>query len=312
MERDPHMIRTLLTGGTGSLGTALIPAFLKQDYDVTILSRDPHKQEKLLALYPNVHAILADVRDRDAILRACQGQDIVVHAAALKIVSRGETDPREYMQVNVLGSLNVAEACRKQGISKAILISTDKSPNASTSYGISKYAAERIWIAEQTPYNITKFSCVRYGNVVSSNGSVWHVWQERVKQGLPLQVREPEPTRFFLTMADAVKIVMDALHLMNGGEIFVPSAIPAFSLWDLAQELQAPEQWQYEPLGATEKQHEILVAPTEFVEPIFGYDTNLWRVLPRVAPSVQRTPKQFCSQTARRLTGKEVIAKLGS
>jgi UDP-N-acetylglucosamine 4,6-dehydratase len=305
------MTKALISGGTGSLGTALVPVFLQQGYEVTILSRDFHKQEKLLAQHPSVRAILADICDRDAMLRACEGQDIVVHAAALKAVNRGETDTRMYHRVNVLGTLNVAEACRINGIDKALFISSDKACASATRYGTTKKIGEDLWLAEQTTHNITKFSCVRYGNVVASNGSVWHVWQDRIAKGLPLIVREPEPTRFFLSLADAVKIVTDALRVMNGSEVFVPSYVPSFSLWDLARKLQPESQWQKEPLGATEKQHEILVAPTEFVEPIFGQNTDLWRVLPRVSPKVQQTMDMFCSATpSLRLSADEVIKRL--
>jgi FlaA1/EpsC-like NDP-sugar epimerase len=300
----------LVVGGTGSLGQALVPVFLQQGYEVTIVSRDFHKQDKLTTQYPSIHTILADICDRDATLHACENQDIVVHAAAIKAVHHGDTDTRMYHRVNVMGTMNVAEACRLNGIEKAVFISSDKALGPTT-YGITKALGERLWLAEQTIHNITKFSCVRYGNVVQSNGSVWHVWQERIAKGLPLIVREPEPTRFFLSLADAVKIVTDALRVMNGSEVFVPAYVPSFSLWDLARKLQPESQWQKEPLGATEKQHEILVAPTEFVEPIFGQNTDLWRVLPRVSPKVQQTMDMFCSATpSLRMTADEVIKRL--
>jgi UDP-N-acetylglucosamine 4,6-dehydratase len=305
------MTKALISGGTGSLGVALVPVFLQQNYEVTILSRDFHKQEKLLAQHPSVHTILADICDRDAMLRACEGQDIVVHAAAIKAVNRGDTDARTYYRVNILGTMNVAEACRLNGVAKALFIGSDKQVMPTNFYGMTKSVGSCLWLAEQSPYSPTKFSCVRYGNVVQSNGSVWHVWQDRIAKGLPLIVREPEPTRFFLSLADAVKIVTDALRVMNGGEVFVPSYVPSFSLWDLARKLQPESQWQKEPLGATEKQHEILVAPTEFVEPIFGQNTDLWRVLPRVSPKVQQTMDMFCSATpSLRLTADEVIKRL--
>jgi UDP-N-acetylglucosamine 4,6-dehydratase len=304
-------MRTLITGGTGSLGQALIPVFLQHGDTVTVLSRNPHKQAELLNKYPTVHAILGDICDRETMLRACQGQDVVVGAAANKRVERGDTDAREYYRVNVMGALNTAEACRMNGVGKAVFISSDKCVSPCNTYGMTKALGERLWLAEQSAYSPTKFSCVRYGNVVQSNGSVWHVWQDRIAKGLPLIVREPEPTRFFLSLADAVKIVTDALRVMNGGEVFVPSYVPSFSLWDLARKLQPESQWQKEPLGATEKQHEILVAPTEFVEPIFGQNTDLWRVLPRISPKVQQTMDMFCSATpSLRLTADEVIKRL--
>lgn len=303
-------MKILITGGTGSLGNALVPVLLQQNHEVIILSRDFHKQDKLTTQYPTIHAVIADICDRDAMLRACEDQDIVIHAAAIKAVNHGDTNTRQYHRVNIMGTINVAEACRLNGVSKALFVSSDKAVSSVNTYGMTKAIGERLWLAEQTPRSATLFCCVRYGNVVSSNGSVWRIWKDRVTQNLPLIVREPEPTRFFLSLTDAVKVVTDAIYLIQGKEIFIPSAVPAFSLWDLAQELQPAEQWQYEPLGSTEKQHEILVAPTEWVEPVNAADTNLWRIWPTKSNPCQVTPKQFCSQTAHRLTGKEVIAKI--
>jgi len=303
------MTNVLITGGTGSLGSQLIPTFLAEGYFVTIISRDPHKQAIQQAKHPEVKYILADIRDREAMLRACEGQDIVIHAAALKRMERGDTDAREYHSVNVGGTLNVAEACRLAGVEKAIFISSDKAVEAVNLYGMTKAVGERIWLAENTPYRATKFSALRYGNVVESNGSVWHVWQRRIEQGLPLVVRTPEPTRFFLSLADAVGYVQFTIKHMQGGEIFVPASVKAFSLWELAREMQHQKYWEYAPLLATEKQDEILAAHTEYVEPVKG-ETLMWRIWPYRTPTVYETAQMFHSLEAQRLTGKEVIARL--
>jgi len=238
------MTNVLITGGTGSLGSQLIPAFLAEGYFVSIVSRDPHKQAIQQARHPEVRYILADIRDRERMFRACENQDIVIHAAALKRVERGDTDAREYHSTNVGGTLNVAEACRMNGVNKAIFISSDKAVEPVNLYGMTKAIGERVWLAENSPYSITKFSALRYGNVVESNGSVWHIWQRRIEQGLPLIVREPEPTRFFLSLDNAVSYVQFTIKHMHGAEIFVPASVRTFSLWELAREMQAQKYWE--------------------------------------------------------------------
>ena len=303
------MANVLITGGTGSLGTELTKTFLRKGHSVTILSRDPHKQAIMLAHNVGLRAILGDVRERALMLRACEDQDIVIHAAALKRIERGDTDTREYHGVNVLGTLNVAEACRITGVEKAVFISSDKCAAPINTYGFTKALGERLWLAENTSYRTTKFSCLRYGNVVESNGSVWHVWQRELARGAKLDVRYPEPTRFFLSLNDAVNYVLFTLANMKGGEIFVPSYVRAFSLWDLARVLQPEELWQQSHLLATEKQHEILAAPTEYVEPA-GDGKLMWRIWPQKVPVIYETPLMFNSAEAVKLTGPEVVARL--
>lgn len=297
-------MKVLITGGTGSLGQVLSEAFLANGDQVTVLSRDPHKQAVMKEWLPKASYLLADIGCRESIMCACHGQDIVIGAAALKRVERGETDPREYLRVNVLGAMNTVEAARLCGARKALLISTDKSVEPTTFYGKTKSTAEAIWVANN---NGTKCAALRYGNVVNSNGSVWHVWQDQIAKGLSLTVRDPEPTRFILTIEQAVQLVMDALRWMDGGEIFVPKGVPAFSLHELARNLQLEEQWCREPLGPGEKQHEILVAQGEYVEDVKGS-----RLLAKVWPKLRSDyiPDEFCSRTAHRLDANEVTTLL--
>ena len=305
------MTNVLITGGTGSLGSQLIPAFLAEGYFVSIVSRDPHKQAIQQAKYPDVRYILADIRDRETMLRACEIQDIVVHAAALKRIERGDTDTREYHSVNVGGTLNVAEACRITGVEKAVFIGSDKLVESVNLYGMTKAIGEKIWLAENTPYRATQFSALRYGNVVESNGSVYHIWQRRIEQGLPIVVRTPEPTRFFLSLDNAVSYVLFTIKHMQGGEIFVPASVKAFSLWELARAMQPQAEWQYAPLLPTEKQHEILVAHTEYVEPVENEEL-MWRIWPQRTPTIYETAPMFNSLEAQRLTSQEIIARLSN
>lgn len=301
--------KVLITGGTGSLGTVLAGELLNRNCQVTILSRNPHRQAILLNRFPSIHkAILADIRDRDAIFRACRNQDIVIHAAALKRVERGETDTREYVSVNVTGSVNVADAAADAGVKLAILISTDKAPRATTLYGSTKRLAEGVWMEQlDCP---TLFTAIRYGNVVGSSGSVYHIWKERVRQDLPLIVKYPAPTRFFLTKRLAVEIVIEAIRVAGGRDIIVPGNLPSFSLHDLARKLQPSSRWNRQPLGPGEKQHEILVMPTENPRPISSSHLDLWRIGVGDVPADQSIATRFSSMMQRQIDIDQVIMAL--
>lgn len=308
------MRNVLISGGTGSLGQELTKAFTSSEgYSVSILSRDPHKQAAMRLIYPQVNYILGDIRNRDLMIDLCGQNDIVIHTAALKIVSDADKNAKEYYSVNVQGSLTLAEACRLTNVEKALLISSDKASNGgSTTYGQTKSLAERLWLAENSQYHNTKLSVLRYGNVISSNGSLINVWKDRLAMGLPIVVKEPEPTRFVLHMQQAVMMVLKSLEIITGGEIFVPGKVPSFSVWELAREFAPENEWIMERLLPTERQHEYMIAPTECIVPATSdfMGINLWRVIREVAPQVQEVPPMFSSAEANRLTGKEVIELL--
>lgn len=312
MEGIPLERRVLITGATGSLGSALIKAFTQDEgyYRVSALSRDPHKQGLMRLVYPQVNYILGDVRNRDLMLDLCGQNDIVIHAAAMKVVSDADKNVKEAMSINTLGTLNIAEACRLNSVEKALFISSDKASNGgSTTYGQTKSLAERLWLAENSQYHSTKLSVLRYGNVISSNGSVIHVWKQRLEQGLPIIVKYPEPTRFVLHMDQAVMMVLKSLEIIRGNEIFIPGKVPTFSVWDLAREFAPESEWIKEPLLPTERQHEYMIGPTEYAEPITNdfLGINLWRIDNNKTPYVYEIPPLFSSQEARRISGKEVI-----
>lgn len=299
----------LITGGTGTLGTALTRAFLGRQYHVTVLSRDPHHQAIFKDRYPAVRTVLADICDRAAVLDACTGQDIVIHAAALKRVDTGETEIAEFTRVNIEGTRIVAECCEQALVEKALFISSDKAVQPLNFYGVTKAAGERLWCGANGGRArwTTRFTAVRYGNVMGSNGSVLQLWRSRLAAGQPIVVREPGTTRFFMAVEDAVGVVLQALYAMHGGEIFVPRHTPAFALYDLARKVQPDErQWQRQPLGGREKQHERLVAPGECVEP---YSDDFVRVWPQEAGGFE-VAQEFCSEHAARLSGDEVIRRL--
>lgn len=315
LRRGSGARRVLLTGGTGTLGVALTEYFLNDGYELTIVSRDGHRQAQYQQRYPQVRCIQADICDYDAMLAACIGQTIIVHAAAQKRVDVGETQIAEFYRVNVEGTRVVAQAAYDAGAHLALFISSDKAVAPINFYGMTKAIGERIWLARNDIGGAlpARFSAVRYGNVMGSNGSVLKVWRERRAQGLPIVVREPETTRFFMTVDDAVKLVDDALLLMEGGEIFVPTNTPAFGLYDLANEVEPDDTyWQRAPLGPREKQHEALIAPGEYFEPVDELpDEPLVRVWPNRSGGFS-VPSNFTSNGARRLTGVEAIECLES
>lgn len=303
--RPVNAPRVLITGGTGTLGEALTTRMLADGYQVSVLSRDAHRQSAFSQKYPLVRCFLADICDYDAVLRACSGQDIVIHAAALKQVDYGEFAIDEFSRVNITGTEVVARAADMAGVARALFISSDKAVQPLNFYGVTKAVGERIWLDHNNrDGSSAMFSAVRYGNVAGSNGSVLQVWRKRLASGQPIIVRSPDTTRFFMTVQDALVMVELALEHMRGGEIFVPTMTPAFALHDLALAVVPDrDKWITMPLGPREKQHEVLIAPGEYWENA-GY--GLYRIWPMRAGSFE-VPVYACSSAAIRLSGTEVI-----
>lgn len=262
-------MNVLVTGGTGSLGNALVPEFLHRGYNVSILNKDNHKQaaaKKSLVEY-NIRWYLGDICDRDLLLDATRNQDIVIHAAAMKRIEMCAEYSYEAVRVNTEGAYNVARACMSNGVRKCLLISSDKAAESSTAYGSSKALAEYIWL--NCDNSRQYFSAIRYGNVLNSHGSVLHLWRDAKQNNLPLLVREPEPTRFILNLTQAVRLITDALECMYKYSpcVFIPWNLPAFSLWDLAEFIESDyDMWTLTPLIHGEKQHEVLLAQNEHAE----------------------------------------------
>lgn len=311
------MQNVLITGGTGSLGTALTKAFFetKEGISLTILSRDPHKQALAKTRWPRLNCVLGDIRNKQLLEDLCLEHDTVIHAAALKIVGDADRNAKEYYSINVQGALNVAESARLTGVDNFLFISSDKACMPVTTYGHTKALAERLVLAQNTPYRHTKFSVLRYGNVVSSNGSVYNIWKSNIEQGLPITVKRPEPTRFILTMPQAVAMVMKSLEIMNGGEVFIPGKVPAFSVWDLANEIQPNKaKWIMEDLLPSEKIHEYMLASTEYIELATNdfLGINLWKIDNTKVPTSYEIPPMFYSAEAKRISGKDVINLLNA
>lgn len=259
-------MRILITGGTGSLGRALIKRFLALGHAVCAYARCEVKRAQLLADFPDVHAFLGDVRDRERLDEAMHGVDVVVAAAALKRVDGGYQHTMESIKTNVLGIHNTITAALLAGVKKVVVVSSDKAVHAENSYGSTKHLAEFLAISanEISAPQGTVVSAVRYGNVLASRGSVAQLWQAQVARGERLRMTDPDMTRFWLRLADAVGVIEHCLARMRGGEIFVPK-LPAMRVRDLARAIGG-DDYPIEITGLRnggEKRHEQLVSDGE-------------------------------------------------
>lgn len=257
----------LVTGGTGSFGKAFVKEALTKDpKQVRVYSRDELKQSQLKEEINDsrVEYLCGDIRDYDRLLTATEGVDIVIHAAAMKRIEKCETDPQEAIKTNVLGSVNVANACLKNNVKNAILISTDKAVYPVNHYGATKLVAEKVWIQSNVyrgATHPTKFSVVRYGNVFGSRGSVLHLFKDQMERG-SLKVTDVNMTRFFITLQEAVDLVQLALEFQQGGEIFLPN-LKAASIYHLATIVAGDLPVEITSQRGGEKLHESLITKEE-------------------------------------------------
>lgn len=255
----------LVTGGTGSFGRKFIGKVLESQVPerVIVYSRDEMKQFQMrqefpIDRFPNLRMLIGDVRDRERVYRAMDGVDLVVHAAALKQVPTAEQNPLEVIKTNVLGAANIIDAAFDHGVEKVIGLSTDKAANPVNLYGASKLCADKLFVAANaTGFHKTRFSVVRYGNVVGSRGSVIPYFLTQRPTGR-LTITDPRMTRFMITLDHGVDFSLSCLNNMLGGEVFVPK-IPSVRLTQLARVI-APECEQ-EVIGIRpgEKLHETMV-----------------------------------------------------
>jgi UDP-N-acetylglucosamine 4,6-dehydratase/5-epimerase len=256
----------LITGGTGSLGKALIPQLLGP-YGVrrlVVLSRDELKQFELQQMFPGedrMRYFIGDIRDRARLVRAFHGIDYVIHAAALKQVDTAEYNPFEYVATNVTGSQNVIEAAIDAGVRRVVALSTDKASSPINLYGATKLAGDRMFIAANhyaAGYD-TRFAVVRYGNVSGSRGSIVPKWQSLAAQGESLPITDNRMTRFWITLPQAVEFVLSSFDLMSGGELYVPR-IPSIRIVDLAEAIAPGAATHEVGIRPGEKLHEEMIA----------------------------------------------------
>lgn len=264
------MKSVLITGGSGAFGTALTKFLLNITATVpariVCYSRSEHRQAELrreLEAIPEINAagrmrwFIGDVRDRDRLRRAMEGVEIVVHAAALKRIEVGAYNPMEVKKTNIDGAANVIEAAIDAGVRNVVALSTDKAFEPISPYGTSKAFAESLFLAAENTrgWSGPHFAVVRYGNVWGSTGSVVPTWRKILETSDTVPVTDPECTRFFMTMEEAVQLVFKTAMHMTGGELAIP-VLPAYRLGDLADAMGA--KMDIRGLPAWEKRHESM------------------------------------------------------
>jgi len=265
----------LVTGGTGSWGTQFVETALQfhNPQQIRILSRHEQLQVEMERRFPKCTYLIGDVRDLERLKLATAGCDIVIHAAALKQVPKCEYDPFECLASNVYGSQNVILAALYNRVEKVIAISTDKAVSPINTYGRSKALMESL-MSQANAFRgksfKTLFSCVRYGNVAGSRGSVLPLFEEQIKEGRPLSITSMEMTRFWILLSQGVQFVIDSIGRMKGGEVFVPK-IPTAGIMDIAAAVVSNHFGK--PLSSYphvvtgirpgEKIHEVLVSENE-------------------------------------------------
>lgn len=258
----------LLTGGTGSFGQKFTKIALKEHDPkaIRIFSRGELLQQEMRQKFnddPRLRFFIGDVRDRERVYRAMNGVDIVVHAAALKQVPTAEYNPIEAIRTNINGAVNVIDAAIDNGVERAIAISTDKAVQPVNHYGATKLVMEKLFIQANvyTGGQKTRFSCVRYGNVVGSRGSVIPLFLEQKKNG-KITITDERMTRFWITLEQGVHFVIDCIARMHGGEVFVPK-IPSMKITELADVIAPKAEREIIGIRQGERINEILLTEEE-------------------------------------------------
>jgi len=258
----------LVTGGTGSFGKKFVLAMMEKYHPrrLIVYSRDELKQHEMRVAgfdHPNFRYFIGDVRDLPRMKRAFNGVDIVVHAAALKQVPACEYNPMEAVKTNILGSSNVVDAALDAGVEKVLALSTDKAVNPINLYGATKLAAEKLMVQSNAYAGgmKTRFSCVRYGNVVGSRGSVVPLFIKQRETG-QVTLTDERMTRFWISLNQGVEFVISCIEEMQGGEVFVPK-IPSMKMVDLAKAIAPDARIKVIGIRPGEKLHEVLISKDE-------------------------------------------------
>lgn len=256
----------LVTGGTGSFGQRFIQTVYErfEPTRLVVFSRDELKQHEMLSRfspeqYPTIRYFLGNVRDRNRLYRAFDGVDIVIHTAALKQVPACEYNPFEAVQTNVIGAANIVDAAIDRGVQRVVALSTDKAANPVNLYGATKLCSDKLFKAANhyAGGEGTRFSVVRYGNVMGSRGSVIPLFQRQRESGV-ITITDERMTRFWITLQEGVDFVLKSLDRMRGGEIFVPQ-IPSMKLTDLAKVIAPDARIEVVGIRPGEKLHEVMV-----------------------------------------------------
>ena len=292
--------KILITGGTGTLGKELTKQLLDSDKyikKIYIYSRDEYKQSEMKKEFennPKLSFFIGDIRDKDRLYRAFNEIDYVIHTAAQKHVPSCEYNPFEAVKTNVIGSANIIDAAIDRKVKKVLAISTDKAVNPINLYGCTKACMEKMFIDgnNYSGDNETIFSIVRYGNVIGSRGSVIPFFKKIAKEGGKFPLTDNEMTRFWTTIDNAAKFVLDSLEIMEGQEIFIPK-LPTLKIIDLIKAIKENAEIKVIGLRKGEKIHEILVSHEE--SKCF-LDMNNYFIITQNAPISSFEPFEYTSK----------------
>jgi UDP-N-acetylglucosamine 4,6-dehydratase len=257
----------LITGGSGSLGNQLVDRICDYAKKVIVYSRCELKQANMRQRFhdkSNIRYFIGDIRDEDRLKTALSGVNICIHSGCMKRIDSCHYDPIEAVKSNVVGTMNVINACRYNNLEKALMVSTDKACNTATLYGGTKFVSEQLFIYgnNYSDTNNVTFTCIRYGNIYGSNGSIKHIFDRQAKESGVLSITHEDMTRFFMSLDDSVDLVLYALNKCVGGEIFIPK-MKAIKIMDLANILYPDLPKKIIGLGGHEEIHEELISEIE-------------------------------------------------
>jgi len=305
-----------ITGGTGSIGLGLIKQLIKyKPKSIRILSNDENsifEAKNHLGKNPVFTFLIGDIRDKDRMIFAMKGVDIIFHVAAMKHVDICESDPFETIKTNVVGTSNVLEVALLQNISKVVFVSTDKATNPTSTLGASKLLGERLTIKASSlkGKGKTNFLVVRFGNVIGSRGSVFQIFLNQIKKNEPLTVTDPNMTRFIMSISDAASTILKATHKAKDGEIFILK-MQSVKILDLAQEMIKVYQKKIphakinskiiiSKIREGERMHEYLITADEMN---FCHNEGRFYKINQIANKKRINDKELGSETAEKVTG---------
>lgn len=314
----------LITGGTGTFGTAMIDFLLKNSKPKSIIvySRDEMKQWYLkenLLKFKNVKFVLGDVRDKERLDSVLSNKiDYLFHAAATKIVPTSEFNPEECIKTNIIGAMNVIDCCKKNKVKKVVALSTDKASSPINLYGATKLCSDKLFVAQNSENVQTKFGVVRYGNVMASRGSIIPYFKSLINKSY-FPITHPEMTRFFLSIEDAVRFSCFGMINMIGGEIFVKK-IKSIKITDLAKSIKHNVKFKIIGIRPGEKIHEQMIGSDESINTVEFNDhyeilTNVSEKMKKIRKGYKSVDKNFIfsSKTAIKFSineFKKIILKL--
>jgi len=315
--------KILITGGTGSLGSALTEKLLNTDVQtIRIFSRDELKQSQMESKFNDerLRFLIGDIRDKERLEKAVEGIDIVIHAAALKIVPVIEYNPFEAIKTNVQGAQNLVDACLKHNVEFALAIGTDKAVSPFNTYGATKLLMERLFVSANYHKGThkTKFSCVRYGNVLGSRGSIIPILVEQIKRGKKITITDPNMTRFNIVMEQALDLILRVIKNSRGGDVHIPK-LDAYKVGDMKEVIlelmDAKNEGERIPIRPGEKYHEILINEHELRNTYENqdndyviYENPLAKSSSEAIPNYKKTSltTQYSSDKVRKVSKQEL------